>query len=72
MIMLYGIPIEGIERDIEDLYIVGGIIADKFPSYSKMFSAFINGKMIIPYNMFIMKHIQGNEDVHFIMEDGSW
>ena len=53
-------------HNIEDLYIVGGIIADKFPSYSKMFSAFINGKMIIPYNMFIMKKNDFKEYIEFV------
>ena len=42
-------------HNLEDLYIVGGIIADKYPEYSKMWRTFLNGKFLIPYNMFIMK-----------------
>ena len=42
-------------HNIEDLYIIGGIIADKYPDDIKMWHKFINGKILIPYNMFIMR-----------------
>lgn len=42
-------------HNIEDLYIIGGILADKYPSYANIWSAFLNNKILFPYNMFIMK-----------------
>ena len=42
-------------HNIEDLYIIGGIIADKYPEDVKMWHSFINGKIFLPYNMFIMR-----------------
>lgn len=42
-------------HNIEDLYIVGGILAEKYPQYTRAWQAFINGNILFPYNMFIMK-----------------
>jgi hypothetical protein len=53
-------------HNIEDLYIIGGIIADKYPSYCGAWHNFINGNILIPYNMFIMKREDFKEYVDFI------
>lgn len=53
-------------HNIEDLYIVGGIIADRFPHLSKLWHNFINGNIFIPYNMFIMKREDFKEYIDFI------
>ena len=53
-------------HNIEDLYIVGGIIADRFPHLSKLWHNFINGNILIPYNMFIMKREDFKEYIDFI------
>lgn len=42
-------------HNIEDLYLIGGILTDKYPEYSNVWHNFINGNTFIPYNMFIMK-----------------
>jgi hypothetical protein len=55
-------------HNIEDLYIIGGIIADKYPDYCNMWHNFINGKIFIPYNMFIMKSEDFREYVKFIFD----
>lgn len=55
-------------HNVEDLYIVGGIIADKYPSYCQMWHNFINGKVFIPYNMFIMKSEDFKEYIKFIFD----
>lgn len=56
----------GILHNIEDLYIIGGIIADKYPDYANMWHNFINGKIFIPYNMFIMKQEDFQEYIKFV------
>jgi hypothetical protein len=53
-------------HNIEDLYVIGGIIADKYPSYSNVWHNFINGNILIPYNMFIMKREDFKEYINFI------
>lgn len=53
-------------HNIEDLYIVGGIIADKYPQYANIWKNFINGNIFIPYNMFIMKGEDFKEYIDFI------
>lgn len=53
-------------HNIEDLYIVGGIIADRYPQYANMWNNFINGNIFIPYNMFIMKSEDFKEYIDFI------
>ena len=55
-------------HNLEDLYIVGGIIADKYPQYATMWSNFINGKILIPYNMFIMKREDFKKYIKFVTE----
>ena len=58
----------GLLHNIEDLYIIGGIIADKYPDYANMWHNFINGKIFIPYNMFIMKQEDFKEYIKFIFD----
>ena len=53
-------------HNIEDLYLVGGIICDKFPHLSKLWHNFINGNIFIPYNMFIMKREDFKEYIDFV------
>lgn len=53
-------------HNIEDLFIVGGIIADKYPSYCNAWHNFINSNILIPYNMFIMKKEDFKEYINFI------
>ena len=53
-------------HNIEDLYLVGGILADKFPDYCNSWHSFINGKILIPYNMFIMKKNDFIKYINFI------
>ena len=55
-------------HNIEDLYIIGGILADKYPEYCNSWRNFINGKLFIPYNMFIMKQEDFKEYCKFIFE----
>lgn len=55
-------------HNIEDLYIIGGIIADKYPNCSIMWHNFINGNLFIPYNMFIMKSEDFKEYIEFIFD----
>lgn len=42
-------------HNVEDLNIVEGIIKEKYPSYYNIFERYMNQKMFIPYNMFIMR-----------------
>ena len=53
-------------HNIEDLYIIGGIIAEKYPEQANMWHNFINGNILIPYNMFIMKREDFKEYIDFI------
>ena len=53
-------------HNIEDLYLMGGILGDKFPEYIKSYRAFINGNIMFPYNMFIMKREDFKEYISFI------
>lgn len=55
-------------HNIEDLYIIGGIIADKYPEHANMWHNFINGSIFIPYNMFIMKSEDFKEYIKFIFD----
>ena len=55
-------------HNIEDLYIIGGILADKYPKYTKAFKAVMNSKVFIPYNMFIMKREDFLEYIKFIKD----
>ena len=53
-------------HNIEDLYVIGGIIAEKYPEQANMWKNFINGNILIPYNMFIMKREDFKEYIDFI------
>ena len=55
-----------IYHNVEDLYIIGGIIAEKYPEQANMWKNFINGNILIPYNMFIMKREDFKEYIDFI------
>lgn len=55
-------------HNVEDLYIVGGIIADKYPSYCNSWHNFIDGHIFIPYNMFIMKSEDFKEYIKFVFD----
>lgn len=55
-------------HNIEDLYIVGGIIADKYPQHANAWHNFINGNVFVPYNMFIMKQEDFKEYIKFIFD----
>jgi len=55
-------------HNIEDLYLIGGIISDKYPQYANMWHNLVNGKILIPYNMFIMKSEDFKEYIKFVMD----
>ncbi len=55
-------------HNVEDLYIIGGIIADKYPEYATMWHNFINGNIFVPYNMFIMKKEDFKEYIKFVFD----
>jgi hypothetical protein len=55
-------------HNVEDLYVIGGIIADKYPQYAKIWHSFINGGVFVPYNMFIMKKEDFKEYIKFIFD----
>lgn len=55
-------------HNIEDLYIITAIMALKYPTLSKIWGDFVNGNMMIPYNMFIMKRDDFIEYISFIKE----
>ena len=53
-------------HNIEDLYIIGGILADKYPQYQWTWHNFINGTFFIPYNMFIMRREDFKKYIEFM------
>lgn len=53
-------------HNIEDLNIIENIIDEKFKEYSKGMREFLYGKMMFPYNMFIMKREDFLEYINFI------
>ena len=53
-------------HNIEDLEIVGKIIEEKFNDYYKIYESFINSKIMLPYNMFIMKRDDFIEYINFV------
>lgn len=55
-------------HNIEDLYIIGGILADKYPEYCNAWHKFLNNKIFFPYNMFIMKRDNFKEYITFIYD----
>jgi len=42
-------------HNIEDLFLLGDIIKDLYPNYYNAYIDFLNGHLLIPCNMFIMK-----------------
>lgn len=55
-------------HNIEDLYIISGILAEKYPEYIKMWNKFLNGHYMFPYNMFIMKREEFLEYINFVKD----
>ena len=53
-------------HNIEDVEIVRNIIHEKFNDYEKAFDVFFKGKLMLPYNMFIMKREDFLEYIEFI------
>lgn len=53
-------------HNIEDLYIIGGIIADKYDEYIKAYKTMLNSKIFMPYNMFVMKKNDFFEYIKFV------
>lgn len=53
-------------HNIEDLYIVGGILADWYPEYVAAYKVMMNSKILVPYNMFIMKREDFLEYIKFV------
>lgn len=53
-------------HNVEDFEIAGKIINDKFPEYKKSFEFFSKEKILIPYNMFIMRREDFKEYIKFI------
>ena len=55
-----------INHNIEDLEIVEKIINEKHQEYSNAIKVFLNGNILIPYNMFIMKSGDFKEYTKFV------
>lgn len=53
-------------HNIEDLEIVENIINEKYPEYSSAMNSFLNGNVMLPNNIFIMKKNDFLEYVEFI------
>jgi glycosyltransferase involved in cell wall biosynthesis len=53
-------------HNIEDLYIISGILAEKYPNYVNTWNSFLNSDLMFPYNMFIMKKEEFLEYIKFI------
>jgi hypothetical protein len=53
-------------HNIEDVEIIRNIIHEKFNDYEKAFDVFFKGKLMLPYNMFIMKREDFLEYIEFI------
>lgn len=53
-------------HNVEDLYIIGGILAEKYPDYVKGYNIVMKSNIFIPYNMFIMKKEDFLEYIKFI------
>jgi glycosyltransferase involved in cell wall biosynthesis len=58
----------GMNHNIEDIELVEKIIKEKYPNYVKPFEIFLNGKILIPYGMFIMKMKDFKEYRKFIFD----
>lgn len=55
-------------HNIEDLEIVENIIKEKHPEYYKTCEKFLNGRIMIPYNMFIMRKEDFQEYIKFMSD----
>lgn len=55
-------------HNIEDLYIISGILSEKYPEYIEMWNKFLNGHYMFPYNMFIMKREEFLEYIDFVKD----
>lgn len=53
-------------HNIEDLYILSGIICEMYPNYINTWNNFLDGHLMFPYNMFIMKSDEFKEYIKFI------
>lgn len=53
-------------HNIEDLYILSGIIGEMYPNYIDAWNNFLDGHLMFPYNMFIMKSDEFKEYIRFI------
>ena len=53
-------------HNIEDLYILSGIIGEMYPSYINAWNDFLDGHLMFPYNMFIMKSDEFKEYIKFV------
>ena len=53
-------------HNIEDVEIVRNIIHEKFNDYEKAFDVFFKGKLMLPYNMFIMRREDFLEYIEFV------
>ena len=53
-------------HNIEDLYILSGIIGEMYPNYINAWNDFLDGHLMFPYNMFIMKSDEFKEYIKFI------
>lgn len=53
-------------HNIEDLDIIGNIVKRKAPEYYKAFESFVDGNILFPCNMFIMKKADFIEYINFI------
>ena len=65
----YGVSVKqfyGSCHNVDDLDIVENIVKEKYPDYYNIFSKYMNQKMFIPCNMFIMKREDFLEYVEFI------
>ena len=55
-------------HNIEDLYIVSGILAEKYPDYVNTWNKFLDGHVMFPYNMFIMRREEFLEYIKFMRD----
>ncbi len=53
-------------HNIDDLEIVTKIIEERYPSYVDLWNSFLNGKLMFPYNMFIMRRDEFYKYIDFV------
>ena len=68
-VKLYGTVKEqyGLCHNAEDLEIIEDIIRKRYKSYCEPMELFLNGKVLIPYNMFIMKRSDFKKCCKFVL-----